>query len=140
MKIYAIKRNQKDEVQRKITHVLNKREEVEFAYLHGSFLEGEFHDIDIALYLRKRMDEKEVLKYELSLEREVENIVNLPVDVRVLNHAPLSFRFNVIKNGLLLLSRDEELRCDFECLTIAEHHDFSFYRDAYRKEALGIKV
>ena len=81
------------------TAVLKRRNEIEFAYLHGSFLEGDFRDIDLAIYLNKLKTKKDALEYELALERELENIVNIPVDVRVLNNAPLSFRFNTIKGG-----------------------------------------
>lgn len=140
MKTHSIDEYQRDDIERKITAVLKRRDEIEFAYLHGSFLEGDFRDIDLAIYLNKSKAEKDVLGYELTLERELENIVNIPVDVRVLNDAPLSFRFNVIKGGGLLFSRDEMTRCEFESLTFVKHHDFKFYRDTYRREVLGIGV
>ena len=108
-----------------------------FAYLHGSFLEDYFRDIDIAIYLNT---EKKNVLYALNLERELEEEVGFPVDVRILNHAPLSFKFGVIEQGVLLFSKDEERLCDFESLTIVEYHDFKFHREIYRREALGIEV
>ena len=78
------------------------------------------------------------MKYELFLERVLEDELSLSVDVRVLNNAPLSFRFKVIKGGELLFSRDEKLWCDFECLTFVKYHDFDFHRKTYRREALDI--
>ena len=30
------------------------------------------------------------------------------VDVRILNGAPLSFKYNVIKDGMMLLSKDDK--------------------------------
>lgn len=48
---------------------IKKREEVMFAYLHGSFLEDHFRDIDIAIY--SNTEKKNVL-YALNLERELE--------------------------------------------------------------------
>ena len=50
----------------------------------------------------------------------------------------LESRFGVLKKGILLFSRNERVRCDFENLTFVEHHDFEFHRETYRREALGI--
>ena len=138
MKIYAASRKDKDKIQRMIVDILKERKEIIFAYLHGSFVKDDFRDIDIAIYLNEGMDKKNILKYELFLERVLEEELSLPVDVRVLNNAPLSFRFKVIKGGELLFSRDEKLWCDFECLTFVKYHDFDFHRKTYRREALDI--
>jgi predicted nucleotidyltransferase len=127
------------EIQDKIRHFLEQRGEILFAYLHGSFLEGDFRDIDIAVFLTER-GKKEALEYELNLESELKDLTGFSADVRSLDHSPLSFRFNVMKNGVLLFSRDEAVRTDFECLSIVEYHDLDFHRKRYREEALGIKV
>ncbi|WP_456454066.1 nucleotidyltransferase domain-containing protein, partial [Thermococcus sp.] len=98
-------------------------------YLHGSFLSGPFRDIDIAVYTDGERD----VFYELELEERL----GFPVDVRVLNNAPISFRFKVLK-GELLFSRDEEKRCDFESRTMGDYHDFKYYLNAYRREIPGV--
>ena len=88
----------------------------------------------------KNVSKKEVLKYELHLEEEISGEINFPCDIRVLNKSPLSFRFSVIKNGVILFSKNESKRSDFESLSIVEYHDFNFYRNRYMRSALGIKV
>lgn len=90
----------------KLTETLGKREEIMFAYVYGSFLTGNFRDVDVAIYITESKD----VSYELELEVELEEPLKLPVDVRILNSAPPSFRFSVIKNGLILFSRDERAR------------------------------
>jgi predicted nucleotidyltransferase len=135
--MYTLTATEKEKIKEELSHLLKKREDIIFSYIHGSFLEGDFRDVDIAIYLK---DEEKALKYELKMEREIEDIIGFPVDVRILNLAPLSFRFNVIKNGFLLFSRDEKIRCDFESLSIVEYHDFDFLRNIYRREALGIEI
>ncbi len=90
----------------------------------------------MAVYLKKVKNKKEALKYELSLERELEDIIDFPVDVRIINYAPLSFRFKIIKNSVLLFSKDEEIRGDFESLSIVEYHDFNFLRKKIMGERL----
>ncbi len=135
--MHSITDTKKEKVKEKITYLLKSREEVLFSYIYGSFTEGDFRDVDIAVYLN---DELESLPYELNMERRIEDAIAFPADVRVLNHAPLSFRFNVIKNGFLLFSTNENIHCDFESLSIVEYHDFDYFRNIYRREALGIQI
>jgi len=139
MTVHVINKEQREEIKKKMADFLWENPDIIFAYLHGSFLEDDFRDIDVAVYLTK-ISERKALQYELNLENELNKLAGFWADVRILNHAPLSFRFNVIKSGILLFSKDERVRCDFECLTIVEYHDLDFLRSIYRKEALGIKV
>ena len=134
---HSIGKTQKNSITKTIVGMLKRRREIISAYLHGSFLESCFRDIDVAIYID---EENENVLYELNLERELEEIVGVPVDIRILNRAPLSFRFRVIEDGVLLFSKDEKRSCDFESLVMAEHHDFSFHSEIYRRVALGIEV
>jgi uncharacterized protein len=131
---------EKNNVRGALKRLLEKHSDVVFAYLHGSFVRGEdFGDIDIALYVMKMPAAP--LEYELSLEAECREVISpYPVDVRFLNGAPLSFRYQVIKEGLLLLVRDDEKRSDFQEATIADYFDFAPYRARYLKETLGLGV
>ena len=88
----------------------------------------------------KKLDKKEAIHLEFEIESELENAVHFPVDVRILNRSPLSFRYNVFKEGTLLFSKDELTRSDFISLTMVMYHDFNFYRKRYMKEALGLEV
>lgn len=133
--IYSITDTEREKIKSEISHLLMNAEEIIYSYIHGSFLEGDFRDVDVAVFLK---DEEKALQYELQLERKIEDIIGFTADVRVLNHAPLHFRFSVIKNGVLLFSKDEKTRCDFESLSIVEYHDFDYFMNIYRREALGI--
>lgn len=135
-----ISTNQKRKIQKMIGNILQKEKQIHFSYLHGSFLENMFRDIDIGIYIDKNLSKKKQFSYELSLEKKLQNIVSYPVDVRILNHAPLSFSFSVIKNGIILFSKDENKRIDFETRIFSKYHDFEFYRKRYRREALGIHL
>ncbi len=85
---------------------LEKEPAVGFAYLYGSLLDSEtVHDIDVGLYLREPMARPgPVVALELSVR--LTAVAGLPVDVRVLNEAPLSFLYHVLR-GRLLVCRDE---------------------------------
>lgn len=140
LKTYNIKDSKRRNIEKKIISTLKTKKEIIFAYLHGSFLENDFRDVDIAIYLNIIGSKKEVLQYELALERKLEEIIGFPVDVRIINYAPLSFRFKVIKDRFLLFSKNEGIRSDFESLSIVEYHDFNFIRKMYGREALGIQI
>ena len=109
-----------------------------FSYVHGSFLERVFKDIDVAIFV----DERRIpsfLRYELQMESLLNKAVGkFTFDVRILNGAPLSFRYEVIKNGKLIITKDEESRIDFETSTFSNYFDFAPFRDSYLKEVLRI--
>jgi predicted nucleotidyltransferase len=100
---------EKDIIKKNLKEIIQNKEEVIFVYLHGSFLINDFNDIDLAFFVSEIED---ILDYEISSSLEIEKVVHLPIDVKVLNHAPLGFKYEVTK-GELLFSRDEDIRTDF---------------------------
>jgi uncharacterized protein len=141
----SIKRYEITDLQRKnildsIQSVLRGKKEILFAYIHGSFLQNLFRDVDLAIYVDPDIGKKEAVHFELALERELDERLGFPADVRILNYSPLSFKFKVLKDGKILITRDEGLRSDFESLTLNEYHDFNFYRKRYMKEVFGLEV
>lgn len=104
-----------EEVCRKLKESLEKREEIIFAYIHGSFLElTKFRDIDIAVYVNESLvPHDEALEYalEISALTELETGIS-PLDTKVLNYASIGFRYHATK-GILLFSKDEDKRADF---------------------------
>lgn len=135
---YKLTDEEREELRSRIVEDLQKDERIRFAYLHGSFLSGEFRDIDIGVYVEEDMDEKDRIDFELNKEVELSRELGYEVDLRALNLAPNSFCYNVIKDGELLFSFDESLRSDFESLVLVKHHDFKRFREKYRKQAIGV--
>ncbi len=130
----------KKTIRDRLKRILEKHTEISFGYLHGSFISGgSFADIDVALYLRKIPESP--VEYELPLESELMKAADAyPVDVRILNRAPLSFRYQVIKNGVSLIVNDDDQRVAFQEATLADYFDFAPYRAMYLKETLGLGV
>ena len=116
---------------------LEKRPNLLFAYIYGSFITAErFRDIDVAVYLND--DPSPPLQAELEIETELSNLIKgYLVDVRLLNNAPLSFRYNVIKSGKPIAVVDDDARTEFEESTLNHYFDFSPFRKMYLKETLG---
>jgi len=137
-KIYDLSREEKEEIKSSLVKNLQKEDSIKFAYIYGSFLKSKFHDIDIAVYLGEVDDKKEILDFELEKEVELSKMLKIPVDIRVINNAPAHSCYKVIKDGKLLFSKDESATSDFESLILVKHHDFKYYRERYRKEALGV--
>jgi len=128
----------KGKVIHRLAQILLKQRKITFAYLHGSFLSEErFEDVDIGLYLDEEdLRETEAVNFEIKYSLELEKIIRIPVDVKILNYAPLSFRYQVTC-GYLLFSRDEAKREEFLCRTWSEYFDFQPLSRIYLKELLS---
>jgi uncharacterized protein len=134
---FQISESDKKIIMEKLRYSLEKRPNLLFAYVYGSFVMADkFRDIDIAVYLKQIPSTP--LHVELELETELGNIIkNYLVDVRILNNVPLSFRYNVIKSGKPIVVVDDDARTDFEEATLSNYFDFSPFRKMYLKETLG---
>ena len=83
-------------------------EDIVFAYVHGGFVErDEFRDVDVAIWIR---DPEKAFYYTVDFSAKLEIKFKLPIDVHVLNEAPLSFKYHVFTKGVLLFSKDEDFR------------------------------
>lgn len=124
----------------KISDFLKIKQYIIFAYLFGSFVSQDtFSDIDIGIFITNSQY-KSPLDIELDLEIELQNIVHIPVDVRVLNNAPLSFVYNVLKNMVVVVDKNKTLRADFEGLIYKKYFDFKHLRDEYLREIVNAPV
>ena len=84
-----------------IVSQLEKEHDLAFAYLYGSAVEQQtVHDIDIGLYYEST-DSLPTSDQMLTLANQLSSALHIPVDVRILNHAPLSFLFHTLHGQLL---------------------------------------
>ena len=120
-------------IQRITTHLLENEQDIAAVYVFGSFLDYEsFADIDIGIFSGRVIPSP--LEYELRLESALEKIAKLPVDIRILNKAPLAFVQNVIRNGKLIVDLHPNRRADFESRILKEYFDFSPFQRQYLRE------
>ena len=123
-----------------ISGLLEAKESVLFAYIFGSFVSGRtFNDIDIAIFIRDPA-EGHSLTMELTLEGELEKALGLPVDVRTINSAPLTFVCNVLRHKIVIVERDRLFRTDYECLIFKKYADFAYLRKEYLREVINAPV
>jgi len=103
---------------------------VMLAYLYGSTVDGSrlpFSDVDIALVLEPNclLSPYERMKLELDIAAETERLCGIQeADVRSIDAAPLTVQGMVVTEGILLYSRDEEFRIQYEVHTRKLYFDF----------------
>jgi predicted nucleotidyltransferase len=134
-KLYRADEMQRVAIQRTLARALADASDVVFAYLHGSFLDGaRFHDVDVGVYLMGPSEEH--ARRALELSDRLSSEVGVPVDVRSLNDAPVSFRFHVVR-GKLLFSRDDETLADLIEHTVQRYLDMAPLLRRATVEAFG---
>ncbi len=60
------------------------------------------------MYLTDKIKRGKSFEYEVTLSYEMEKAIKIPVDVKILNFAPLPFQFCVLQ-GKLIYARDENI-------------------------------
>ena len=124
---YKVAPEKKEEIISAFKDELEKYNEIIFAYIFGSFIDNQmpfFRDIDIGVYVNEDVvSQKQLLDYPMNLSLELESLFKkYPVDVVVMNNAPLSL-ISKITQGELLFVRDEDLWCDFVTKAWSLYHD-----------------
>jgi hypothetical protein len=138
----------KEQIEKEISEVLLRHQEIRLAYLYGSFVSNEhFNDIDIGIILDERFQPD--LLYPEGLAREIK--INLQnkfrflknIDLRVLNSVKnVRFLNSMLKSAHLLVSRDNFERAGFEARVIDEYLDMKRFYEKYddaRRARYGAK-
>jgi predicted nucleotidyltransferase len=108
LKWFELGPREREGVARKLAEALRGEGKVALAFLFGSFLEGAFRDVDVAVYLSGGVDPLEAAAYAEGLAGRLSALVGLPVDVAVLNFAPAWMKRRAM-SGRELLVRDGAL-------------------------------
>ena len=110
-------------------------------YLYGSYARGDIHpfsDIDIGIYLEK-MNSGKMLDIDLSLALEFDDIIGhgCNVDVRSINNMPLLMKGKLVTEGILLYSRNDAFRVEFETNVRKAYFDFRPFIIQYQNSYLA---
>ncbi len=93
-----------------------EREGIAAAYLFGSVARGTARpgsDVDVGI-LYSEEPPRTLKGLGLDLEGDLEDILELPVQLVVLNRAPVDLVIRVLRDGKLLVNRDRSKRVRFE--------------------------
>lgn len=115
---------------RPLMETLSKWPDITFAYLFGSKVKGyanKMSDWDVAVYFSEVPKRKRRWP-SFELEAELSRAVGATVQVTVLNdNIPPVLGFEVLKYGIVLLDKDENLRMDFENRTLRRYFDWQYF-------------
>ena len=121
--------------------VLMRHQDVMFGYLFGSQVKGTNNkksDIDVAFYLRESLNEAQTSRLRLKLiDALAQKLRSDKIDTVVLNNVSLVLAFTIIKEGNILMSRQEDLRIQFEARTMSRFYDQKYYYDRHARLALA---
>jgi len=128
---------EKKQIQNKITEYLRERDEVIFAYIFGSFVAKEYyHDIDVAVYLSDNFDKNDLKKfpygYESGMISQLNILVRKNIDFIVMNNAELYIQKKIINEGVLLFSKNERKRINYENYIRKMYIDTAHFRKIRR--------
>lgn len=127
--------NERERVVQPLVAQLAQRSEILAVVLYGSFLKSEtFRDIDLALLVDEhQLPTEQFLDYELERLGELARLSRFPLDIRIVNRAPVLFRYAVTK-GRVLFCRDERIWMEFCERTWGEYLDFEPIARRYIEE------
>lgn len=126
-KLNFLSTSQKEELIKKIRNYLSQKKDIVFAYIYGSFVNKRgFRDIDIALFMKEPI---EAFELETDFSYELTTIIGYPVEVRIINNAPVSFQMAVLRMKEVVFSRDEGKHTDFIQDVGKRYIDYSHLRE-----------
>ena len=105
------------------------------AYLFGSVARGTAtgaSDVDVGVLLAHEPP-RTIDGLQLDLEGELERLLRRPVQVVVLNRAPVDLVHRVLRDGVIIADRDRAARIRFEVKARAEYLDLLPFLQRYRR-------
>jgi predicted nucleotidyltransferase len=114
---------------------LDDQKDILFVYLYGSAIYDPAlpgGDIDLAVYLKPSNMEVYIKKENELTAFLISQLDTDEIDLRILNVLPLVFQYGILKEGILVLSRDEIQRTDFETSVMIRFFELKPYLDEYR--------
>ena len=125
---------------KRVVEFLSKQERVKLAYLFGSVAEGKegkLSDVDLAVFLDESLSKLERFRLQLKLISELTSILKTDrIDLVIMNDAPLTLNYEIIKANHPLLVRDEGQKIDFEHRILSCYLDRRYYDKRWAAEFL----
>ncbi|MEJ2248853.1 MAG: nucleotidyltransferase domain-containing protein [Candidatus Lokiarchaeota archaeon] len=128
-----------EDLERVSKNVFKNYEEVQLAYLYGSYaknLQNVYSDIDMGVVLKDNFEEAPLYFAELSSKIEKFFNYKINVDLRILNQCTPRFLFNVINEGKVLYVRNTTFMHEFELKVIYQYQDIKPMLDLYDNKSI----
>jgi len=123
---YNISFNSRKKILDKIALMLEKEKEIIFAVIYGGFIDSKiFRDIDIAVFTGYKVPYEGMWSYTGSLAKRLEEVASIPVDIKMLDYAPPSFRVEILKKGKVIVDKEPYIRIILKWASLCELNDIS---------------
>ncbi len=119
---------------------LQSHKYIVFAYLFGSVAKGKggkLSDLDLAVFMDESLNKREKFDLQLKLISEMTSILKTDkVDLVVMNDAPLSLNYEIIKANCPMFVKDRGEKIDFEHKVLSKYLDRRYYEKRAASEFL----
>lgn len=124
----------------KLVDYFSKQEHVKLAYLYGSAAlgkSGKLSDVDLGVLLDDSLSKKERFDLQLKLIGDIAELLKRDrIDLVIINDAPLSLNYEIIKVNCPLFVRDRNEKIDFEHGVLSRYLDRRYYEKRAASEFL----
>ncbi|MFC1716348.1 nucleotidyltransferase domain-containing protein [Candidatus Poribacteria bacterium] len=121
------------EISEKLKNFFEEREEVQFAVIFGSLAKGtanKLSDADIAVMVDPHFEDTSPYGYHATLTADlIQELKQNDVDVIILDEAPILLKYQVLRYGEFIHTRNKQARIQFQVDTLNQYDDF---RELYR--------
>lgn len=127
-----------NDVANRLREALRGQSDVRFAYLFGSVARDEAHpdsDVDVAVFYEKPASPAR----HGTLHEELERALGRTIDLVNLATAPPLLLREIVRDGLVVLCRDEDALAELELSMLARYLDTQHLR-AVQREALAERI
>jgi predicted nucleotidyltransferase len=119
---------------KKLLNETKKDKDILAVMIFGSFARGEeYRDIDVALILCEKKTKKEMSKIRLRYLSKF----NSKLDIHIFHQLPLYIKIAILKEGKIILNKNEDLVYEIAFQTIKE---FGFYKKIYDEYLQNVKI
>jgi uncharacterized protein len=135
--LYCANQQERIRIVEQLATALARDPNIAFAYLYGSFQSTDsFHDVDIGIYLTRCQSGQDTT-YALALTQRLADFISFPIDVRILNDAPVSFLYHVLR-GHPIQIQDEELLTNLMEQVVRQYLDMAPLLRQSTREAFAV--
>ncbi len=126
--VHELEFEKKNRLIAQIKEYLLPMENIIFSYAHGSFIKStQFRDIDIAIFI----NDTRGFYFESDLSAELTSVTKFDTEVRIINKAPVAFKMAVLRDGVLLFSKDEDIRTNFLEKVGKKYREYAHFRNIF---------
>jgi len=119
-----------------LSRLLEPDTDILFAYLYGSSVNDPDlfgSDIDVGVYLKPGDLNEYVKKEEQLTAFLVSHLHHDRIDLRIINTLSLILKYSILRDGVLIFSRDELERVDFDTTSMIRFFELKPYLDEYNR-------